>query len=78
MGAETAEIPPETLALYEALAATCPGLERRGRAMPYTAVNGNMFSFLTPTGTLALRRPAKDGKPSCPNTTRPSASYTGA
>jgi hypothetical protein len=26
--------------------------------MPYTSLNGHMFSFLTETGTMALRLPA--------------------
>ena len=50
-------ISDETLRLYEELVATRPGLERKGRTMPYTSVNGHMFSFLTPDGTLALRLP---------------------
>ena len=28
--------------------------------MPYTSVNGHMFSFLTPDGSLALRLAAPD------------------
>ncbi len=43
------------LASYEALVATGPGVERKGKTMPYTSVNGHMFSFLTPDGILALR-----------------------
>ena len=43
--------------LYEELVATRPGLERKGKTMPYTSVNGHMFSFLTSEGTLALRLP---------------------
>lgn len=50
-------IADETLRLYEKLVATRPGLERKGKTMPYTSVNGHMFSFLTPDGTLALRLP---------------------
>jgi hypothetical protein len=45
------------VALYEALLATNPAIERKGATMPYTSVNGNMFSLLTPDGTLALRLP---------------------
>ena len=48
------------LSLYEALVATRPGLERKGKAMPYTSVNGHMFSFLTPDGVLALRLSGPD------------------
>lgn len=32
-------------------------LERKGKAMPYTSVNGNMFSFLDANGSLGLRLP---------------------
>jgi hypothetical protein len=49
--------PAESVALYEALLATNPEIERKGATMPYTSVNGNMFSLLTPDGTLALRLP---------------------
>jgi hypothetical protein len=45
---------------YEALIATHPEVERKGAAMPYTALNGHMFSFLTKTGTLALRLPEQE------------------
>jgi TfoX/Sxy family transcriptional regulator of competence genes len=49
--------PAESVALYEALLATNPAIERKGATMPYTSVNGNMFSLMTPDGTLALRLP---------------------
>jgi len=52
--------PAASVALYDALLATKPEIERKGAAMPYTSVNGNMFSLLTPDGTLALRLPAAD------------------
>src|SRR5262245_65678854 len=45
------------LALYEKLVATVPGIERKGDTMPYTSMNGNMFSVLTKKGALALRLP---------------------
>lgn len=48
------------LALYDKLVATNPAVERKGAAMPYTSVNGHMFSFLTPAGTLALRLPDEE------------------
>jgi TfoX/Sxy family transcriptional regulator of competence genes len=52
--------PAESVALYDVLLATNPEIERKGATMPYTSVNGNMFSLLTPEGTLALRLPAVD------------------
>jgi len=54
------QIPAENLEWYEKLIATNPTVERKGAAMPYTSLNGNMFSFLTGTGALALRLPAKE------------------
>jgi hypothetical protein len=60
MSKSVPKAPADSLALYEALLATNPEIERKGAAMPYTSVNGNMFSLLTPDGTLALRLPAAD------------------
>jgi hypothetical protein len=53
-------IPPARLEQYERLVAKIPGLERKGASVPYTSVNGNMSSFLTEDGTLALRLSAAD------------------
>jgi TfoX/Sxy family transcriptional regulator of competence genes len=53
-------IPPDRLAAYERMVASQPGLERQGATMPYTSVNGQMFSFLAADGTIALRLDASD------------------
>ena len=58
MAKSTPTVAADVLALYERLVATHPGVERKGAAMPYTSVNGHMFSFLTKAGALALRLPA--------------------
>jgi hypothetical protein len=52
----------EALNHYEKLIATNPKVERKGVTMPYTSVNGHMFSFLTKARRLALRlpEPARD------------------
>src|SRR5229473_4346886 len=47
-----------SLALYEKLVATNPKVERKGATMPYTSLNGHMFSLLTKDGWLALRLPS--------------------
>ena len=52
--------PSRAVQLYEALVATCPGVERKGKASPYTSVNGNMFTVLAADGTLGLRLAAAD------------------
>jgi hypothetical protein len=54
---ESSAVPPEQLALYEKLVATIPNLERKGATMPYTSLNGHMFSYLAKDGALALRLP---------------------
>jgi hypothetical protein len=53
-------ISQEMLDLYDRLIATRPDVRRKGKAMPYTSLNGHMFSFISPTGRLALRLPAND------------------
>jgi len=60
MAKTSGAVPADKLALYEKLVATNPHLERKGATVPYTSVNGHMFSFLTKTGTLALRLPADE------------------
>jgi hypothetical protein len=45
------------VALYDKLIATMPKLERKGAANPYTALNGNMFTLLHQSETLAIRLP---------------------
>ena len=48
-------ISEEILAAYDELVAQFPDVPRKGKTMPYTSINGNMFSYLGPDGTLALR-----------------------
>lgn len=45
---------------YDALIVKHPGVERKGAKSAYTSMNGNMFSFLTEDGGLALRLGAKE------------------
>lgn len=60
MGKPATEIPADKLALYDKLVALNPTVERKGAATPYTSLNGRMFSFLTETGTMALRLPKEE------------------
>ena len=43
--------------LYDKLISTVLKVERKGAANPYTAVNGNMFTLLHQSNTLAIRLP---------------------
>jgi hypothetical protein len=51
------DIPADKLELYEKLVRTNPKVERKGSANPYTSLNGHMFTYLNPSGSLALRLP---------------------
>src|SRR5262245_38523536 len=51
------EVAPTIVALYDALVAIVPNVERKGASVPYTSLNGNMFSYLAADGALALRLP---------------------
>ncbi len=56
MTAKPAPIPPDLLDRYDHLIAVQPGVERKGATLPYTSVNGHMFSYLD-GGHLVLRLP---------------------
>ena len=60
MAKPTPHAPPDKVELYEKLVATNPDIERKGAANPYTAINGNMFSQLLPSGRLSLRLPESE------------------
>ena len=53
-------LPAVLLDQYDRLVATQAGVERKGASLPYTSVNGHMFSFLAQPGVLALRLSAAD------------------
>jgi hypothetical protein len=52
-----AAVPLDKLELYEKLVATNPSVKRKGATVPYTSLNGHMFSYLSKEGKLALRLP---------------------
>lgn len=48
------------LSLYEKVIQAMDGVELKGDTMPYTSLNGHMFSVLHKDGSLALRLPTPD------------------
>jgi hypothetical protein len=54
----SSSIPAERLAQYDRAIATLPAIARKGATVPYTSLNGHMFSFLTAAGSLVMRLPA--------------------
>lgn len=53
-------IAPYKLEAFKKLIDTLPGIELKGASMPYTSVNGHMFSFLDKDGNFGLRLPATE------------------
>ena len=49
--------PKDKVDLYDKLIGSHPQIQRKGVSMPYTSVNGHMFSILSKSGTLGLRLP---------------------
>ena len=45
----------DALKRYRSLVAGFSGIEVKGKANPYTSMNGNMFSFLDKSGAICLR-----------------------
>ena len=54
---KTCPAPPEKVAAYDRMVATLPEVPRKGVTLPSTSFNGNMFSFVHPSGMVALRLP---------------------
>jgi hypothetical protein len=53
-------IPQGVLELYDKITSSIPGVKRKGAAMPYTSVNGHMFSFIDADGNVSLRLSPED------------------
>jgi hypothetical protein len=60
MAKPAAKAPPEQVEHYERLLATFPQLQRKGAQLPYTSLNGNMFTILGANGVMGLRLGAAD------------------
>ena len=52
--------PLDRVEAYDRVVAGVPDVERKGATMPYTSVNGNMFSYLDASGSMALRLSGAD------------------
>jgi len=50
----------DVVELYNKLIETNPKIERKGKSMPYTSLNGHMFTFLSKDGVMGLRLSEKD------------------
>lgn len=58
---KTSDLPPQDkVKLYDLLIATNPEIERKGKSMPYTSLNGHMFTYLSKSGSLGIRLPKEE------------------
>ena len=54
--------PQDKVDLYDALIASVPEIERKGKNNPYTSVNSYMFTLLDKDGVLGMRLPKEEQK----------------
>jgi TfoX/Sxy family transcriptional regulator of competence genes len=47
----------KNLEWYDKMVAAFPEIERKGAGMPYTSLNGHMFSFMSKEGKIGIRLP---------------------
>ncbi len=52
----------EKLEFYDKLIDTNPNFHRKGKTMPYTSVNGHMFSQLNKAGEIGIRLSKEEGE----------------
>jgi TfoX/Sxy family transcriptional regulator of competence genes len=52
--------PEERIELYDQLVGSHPDAQRKGDTVPYTSLNGNMYSYISKDGFLALRLAKQD------------------
>ena len=57
MPAKKSKVVNPKIELYDKLISTIPAIERKGAKNPYTAINGNMFTLLHLSSSLAIRLP---------------------
>ncbi len=50
----------ENVKIYDHLVSLHPDITRKGKANPYTSVNGHMFSFINKEGQLGIRLSKED------------------
>jgi hypothetical protein len=55
MAKPASAIDPAVLAAYDTMIAGVPGVERRGATLPYTSINGNMYSAINKANVIGLR-----------------------
>ena len=58
--AKKSAIPEELLAQYDLIISKIPDMDRKGVSLPYTSMNGNMYTMMRKDGALGIRLNAND------------------
>ncbi len=58
--AKKSTLPEKLLSQYDLIVSKIPGMERKGTNLPYTSMNGNMYSMMRKDGTLGIRLSTED------------------
>lgn len=58
-------VPLEKRAQYDRLLATHPEIQRKGKNLLYTSVNGHMFTLFSTNGSLGIRLPKAERQAFC-------------
>ncbi len=51
---------PKVLAAFDAMIGAVPGVERKGAAMPYVSMNGNMYGMVSKADVIGIRLSKED------------------
>ena len=51
------QVPSDKMDLYKLLLETRPDIQLKGARVPYTSLNGHMFTFISESGVLGIRLP---------------------
>jgi hypothetical protein len=55
MAKAAVSVDPKVLAAFDGMIAGVPGIERKGAAMPYLSINGNMYAVISKANVIGLR-----------------------
>ena len=60
MAKADATVDPKVLVAFDAMISGVPGVERKGAAMPYLSVKGNMYAMISKANVIGLRLSKED------------------
>ena len=65
-------VPPDLLEAFRTMVQAVPGVDVKGDANPYVAMNGNMYASISKAGEIGVRLPKAEREAFLKKTTAPS------